>query len=218
VSIYATITGGEEMVHTLHCQENTGDGVAVMPTLQQQADFVRTQWTDKMMQLNTPGWAGYCSTTTSYWRVAVYKVAPSGVVEDLAEALFTPPKVGTSNGLLPPNIALVASLRTGRPGASYRGRLYLGGMSSVVLNAGDGRVLAAARLAAATRLADFLTTINGQDTPLNGVPKLKYGVYSRKLGTIRPITQVSVDNVFDVQRRRIEGLVGVRDTMPVENR
>jgi hypothetical protein len=107
---------------------------------------------------------------------------------------------GTSSGTaLPLQCTLVASLRTGQSGRSYRGRIYLPTVG-VTLPA-NHQISDAVTLATANMVWDF---IDGMITEsiLDGGDGLLAVVVSTQLSAKTPITSVVVDSVVDTQRRR----------------
>lgn len=100
---------------------------------------------------------------------------------------------------------VVMSLRTGRPGRSYRGRLYWPALSMTV-DATTLRIPAATRNTLATQGAQWLANVAAAapgDTPVEPV------VVSQTLGINTIIERVEVGDVVDIQRRRRDSLVEV---------
>jgi len=100
---------------------------------------------------------------------------------------------------LPPQNSIVASHRTGQVGARGRGRMFLPPATSSVVNAGkvDGAKAGLVRDAQIALLEGCAFDGVGVSAPrirpvVAGVPYVNYGV----------ITQVSVGNIMDTQRRR----------------
>lgn len=107
---------------------------------------------------------------------------------------------------LPPDVALVNSLRTSVGNRRGRGRFYLPALASASL-AADGTVLAAS----VTTLLDALTAAWGPYTTPTDQPV----VYSRTGRTTAVITSFDIGDLFDTQRRRDNKIVEVRDTRPM---
>jgi len=105
----------------------------------------------------------------------------------------------TSAGMLPPQLALVVTLRTLKAGRSFRGRVYLAGFTEGQ-NTGGGQIDANCMTAAdAFVTALGAPTLNGSETTL--------GVCSRTLLETNPVTSIVVrDAQWDVQRRRKDGI------------
>jgi hypothetical protein len=93
----------------------------------------------------------------------------------------------------PIDTALVCSLRTGFPGRSLRGRMYIPWHGGVTVATGNAATANAT--AYATAIATMFNSYN------SGYPGW-CAVVSRTLGSSRPITQVLCDTRPDVQRRR----------------
>lgn len=218
INIEAGLLGGEQMVHTFHCRATDPSGfVGGNPTLQQQADFVRTAWNTSFMTWAPNAWGPKVSTTTVYTRVVVYQLTAAGGVEDSAEALFSPGLAGTGVGLMPSSSAIVASMKTGKPGRSFRGRSYLGGLAPNTLETTTGRVSTATTALLAASMANFLTTLNGEGADAGGEPAIEMGVLSRTRTLLTPIIAVIVDNVFDQQSRRNDSLIPAKSQALVTN-
>lgn len=108
---------------------------------------------------------------------------------------------GTATGdLLPPQTALVITLRTAQAGRSFRGRVYLPGFAESVSTA-------AGIYAGTTHGVSFITAIKSALVTSG----LDLGVLSRpnaeatppRAGFITPVTSIVIrDNVWDTQRRR----------------
>lgn len=96
---------------------------------------------------------------------------------------------------LPPQNAIVVTLRTALAGRSYRGRVYLPGASELASSA-TGSIESAAMTNANDFIDNIITeTVSGQTWNL--------GVASPTLGLTTAVTNALVrDNVFDTQRRR----------------
>lgn len=122
----------------------------------------------------------------------------------------------TMNGTAkhPAQTAVVASLQSGRPGASYRGRVYL---PLLALSPNLGRVSPGDTAAASTAFAAFLRDCGqaaqsfGAAVPFDVVPV----VASPSKSASTRITSVRVGNRFDSQRRRAEGQEEIYSVAPV---
>ena len=118
---------------------------------------------------------------------------------------------GTGVVRMPPQAATVVSLLTGRPGRSYRGRIYVPAWGGSLVSPG-GRLGSPTT----TQVAENVRTIKDicvDECPATFVPKMV--VYSPKLDVVTPVTQLSVGDVVDTQRRRRDSMVEVRATVPV---
>jgi hypothetical protein len=112
-------------------------------------------------------------------------------------------------GSLPPQCAIVVTLRTAFAGPSDTGRIYLPQPSVTITNSA-GRLLDATAQSIADSVGDAFTALNANGSALTGI-----NVYSRKNRLITPVLSVDVGNVIDTQRRRRDGLVEVRFSSPV---
>lgn len=111
----------------------------------------------------------------------------------------TPLSIGTSSGVNPSQIAVTASLISGKPGASNRGRVYwpcLGQGVEVT-----GLITSAAALSIATDTAAFIHDLETAGATLI-TPGLEGSIISQTKGTAIAIQSVRVGNRLDVQRRR----------------
>lgn len=106
----------------------------------------------------------------------------------------------------PPQTAFVISLRTGRPGRSYKGRMYfpLTGMS-VASNTGRLNPVSIGPLL--TGAKDMIkATLAQADTVAGPGSDFKTVVYSSKLDLVTPVTTIAIGDVVDSQRRRRDRL------------
>ena len=204
-NIRATVGASEEIVHTLHFQR-VNTTVQDDPSLQDIANKIVEEWTSVIDDAQGTGSVlnNRLRSDLEYQSVNTYSLSPAGLATEQAEALF-PDGIGGSSPAdpLPPDVAIVASLRTGLPGRSKRGRLYLGGFVTPACVAG-GRVETNLAATIGQALASF-----GSDmkmTSLTGVDRLNWTVLSRTTTSTQKITQVRVGNIFDTQRRRDNGL------------
>ncbi len=208
-SLTASLQGGEQMVHGLFIK-NVGAPIGGS-NLQTLADGLRDRWND-FLYLANPGFgvvAARLSNTTKYQKVTVYKIDPLlQKASDLAEAAFAD-GAGTQPSTNPTELALCATLLTGAPGRSARGRMYLGGFGANTIT-NDGRVNVTAAQEISNSLARFLRSVRdiavGAGEPDQWEPQIVSGTRT----TARKITQVSIGDVWDVQRRRRNKLVETR--------
>lgn len=116
----------------------------------------------------------------------------------------TTPTAGVGSPLMPPQAAVVVSLRTDTPGGSGRGRFYWPAMSAV-LSSG-------ARLSGPTPaalLADFKTYLLGIRSDLAAsFPTIGFdlAVRSKATHTTPHVTRIQLGDVIDTQRRRRDAL------------
>ena len=159
------------------------------------------------------------STTTRFTQLK-YSVYGEGADDPSVGIRPTPiaPIQGSGATTVPPEVAVVASLRTGKVGASYRGRMYLPLLSCAVTAA--GQIPSASAIEVANSTAALFTAIGGHSFDAGGGTgsddtTVTPGVFSAKLGLVTTVTQVSVDERFDAQRRREDKLPGVVHTAAV---
>lgn len=113
------------------------------------------------------------------------------------QATKTYSDAGTLSTWMPPQVAMVASLRTAGFGRAYRGRVYF--PTAVQGNATTGRASAAQTAAAATAVRAYLAQwVAGSVTPV---------LISLSRGVATPLTYVEVDAVMDTQRRRRDKMI-----------
>lgn len=130
---------------------------------------------------------------------------PTGGPAATAVAQQLIPSVG-SNGVGPqiPQCSMVASLRTGQAGRSFRGRVYLPKQSAVLT--GGHQFPGTECTAAANAVAAFLSGWSLKTiTPSGG--GIFAVVVSPTRGSASGVEQVIVDSKPDVQRRRINRMV-----------
>lgn len=103
---------------------------------------------------------------------------------------------GTAGGgALPNQIALVATLLSGVPGRTNRGRSYLPGPTFTALGNGQLTVANAGTIAAA--FASFLTAVKNAPT-WGALPVIA----SPHTGSFQPLKSIRIDTKLDTQRRR----------------
>lgn len=105
---------------------------------------------------------------------------------------------------LPLNVAFAITLRTAQGGRSFRGRVYLSGMTS------SGQVDAGTRTSAdrdalTNSITAIIAAINGTSGWQAGVLSKWANKVCRSQGIITPITSESADVNYDSQRRRLVG-------------
>ena len=126
----------------------------------------------------------------------------AGQLGQAAEFTLNTPVAGTGTPTKPFQTSLVSSLLTGRPGRSYRGRLYWPALAAAI-STSTLRVTNPSIAGAAAASAEFLTQIAGA-VPAPFATRLV--VVSDKLSVATPVTSVVVGDVLDVQRRRRDTL------------
>lgn len=154
----------------------------------------------------TSGMATHQQNATGLGQVGVRDISTAGQPEYLDSGLGV---VGTGLGdVLPPQTALVVSVRTARAGASYRGRIYLGGFTETD-NAPAGTIAQAAADAAVAFIDGVSDAISaaGMQMAVLSRPREAKTIPAKEIaakgGFATPATVVEVRNLlWDTQRRR----------------
>lgn len=133
----------------------------------------------------------------------------AGTLVQAAEAVPVSPVVGTGSASKPFQTSLVSSLLTGRPGRSYRGRLFWPALGAAI-GANDLRVSDANLQAHTAAISTFLEQVASIGEPENDAV---LSVVSDTLSVVTPVTQISCGDVLDVQRRRRDSLIEGRVTV-----
>jgi len=139
---------------------------------------------------------------------AYAQVNPNTPSTAVAELLYGSPIAGTNSGVLSTRESMVASLLTGAPGRSRRGRIYIPACGAALTN----------HQFSATDVDDVA------EATATLLEAMQAGVTGWTAGTVavfgkngpNPITQVRVDSKVDTQRRRSDK-IGATDvaTYPV---
>lgn len=189
-------------VTTMHIKFLTGGA-----TFAGAAAYIKTNLLDLYKSMQAPAW---------HWdRIAGYKLEIPAQVDEYTTGF---PIAGTVGGgtLEPPQVAIVASLRTPYVGRSYRGRMYLPGPANEVVTTG---IFTTANKNTLQGYFDDLVAALG-DGGSNA--DYQWVVFSRKLGTTVagghitaydltkawPVKSVIVRQIFGTQRRREFGVGG----------
>lgn len=203
--VSGTNPGGEIWTNTLRFTDGTSGaftGLDLVAAVQQ----VKDRWA---AMLNTTGFFADCQRVTS---VSGYVYDAGG---NLVEQAITTsaPVAGTALATLPHSSAIVASLLTGIPGRSYRGRLYLP-LAGAQISTVDMLLPSTSRQTIADEVAEALDELRsaGYDVGADGLDPV---VVSTTLTLSTPITQVRVGSVPDVQRRRRNALIETYSTATV---
>lgn len=176
-------------------------------------------WVDGVRALNSnqifpPTLANAMGQTTTVGFIRGSRIGLDG--KESAVALLELGTPLTMNGTAkhPAQTAVVASLQSGRPGASYRGRVYL---PLLALGANLGRVSPSDAPGIASSFASWLNAVAdaaqsfGAVVPFDVVPS----VASNAKSALTRVTSVRVGDRFDSQRRRAEGQEEVYSVAPV---
>lgn len=174
---------GDEWSSSFHCDVIGVSTVAL--TAGAVKDALEDNW-------STIASSYYSGTTLN--RISVYEIPiTGGPATDQAEETVT--LAGSSSSVpVPANVAVVATLLTGAPGRSRRGRMYWPAFQSSALDT-TGRIEAPFPSNLATFLADTFGQINIAGTRT-------VGVYSRTNASISDVQAVSVGDVWDTMRSR----------------
>lgn len=170
------------------------------------ADAIATSWATNVRPLHP--------NTVHRTRVRVVALTDNGAGKHkylkradgsyvLADNLVTAQGSGVSSVVLPPQVAVTASLQTAAAGARGKGRVFLP-FTVHPLAATDFRISETDALAIANGFRLFVQGINtaagaNQDT-VNAVPRVC--VYSGADNVLRPVTQVKVGRALDTMRSR----------------
>lgn len=161
-------------------------------------------------------WQGFLSTSAGFRgefpALTAFGTSKVSEIDQATGTVITSAPAGTAfagSGLgnaLPPQIAVVVTLNTAILSRSTRGRYYLPATIS-------GSVTSVGRLATTDQAAllTALTTAHSNEIAAG----CTLTVYSRTHRTVENVTDISIGNVFDTQRRRRDKLVEVREGNPV---
>lgn len=195
-TIRGVLPGAEIWTCSLHFRYD--DGITINDTLLQGvANAVRT---------DTQTWFGVGGTglasNTSFTRVDVYDIRANGKAVQQAFAEATATTTGQGTGVLPNQCTVVCSLRTGLPGRSRRGRLYLPTLA-VPIEQGSlmGTTLQTSIATAAESWLDGFTALLVSATTFRLC--IASGVGN---GANTPVTSIQIGQVVDTQRRRSNAL------------
>ena len=136
----------------------------------------------------------WMANSCTWDRVTVYAYAGgSSQSEYIGEAVNTPTKQGGLGQRVPNQVAMVLSLRTGRPGRRYRGRMYLPA-GGITLNS-DGEIGSNSMQPVLDGWTVFFSRWNqGQAGQIV--------VMSTTGSVVTPVTSLILDSRPDIQRRR----------------
>lgn len=110
---------------------------------------------------------------------------------------------GSGSMVLPYQSALVATMGTGRPGRSFRGRQYWPFPTAVMTN-GKISTSSITLVARAQAIRDYLVECGDLALTLPGLVPV---VVSKTAAAVTPVTSVRVGDVMDTQRRRRDSLI-----------
>lgn len=139
------------------------------------------------------------------------------VLELAAEAPYTGSQSSNVQPAAPPQTALVFSLRTNRPGASGRGRLYWPALANALdsttlrLPASTVNGIVAG---AATYLRAIQDALKAGISPAPAASTFELAVFSKTAGGHQLVNRIMVGDVLDTQRRRRDRLPEAYKTAP----
>lgn len=160
-------------------------------------------WTDSG---SGTGWGPQCPNSVTLSSVKTASIDPL-TWKQASTRIGALALAGSAAGnLLPPQSAVVVSLRTNLATRAGRGRVYLPAPAVAAAGA-TGQLVAAAQNAAATAVQHAL----------QGMATASYQpiIWHRSSHTGSNITSVDVGTVFDTQRRRRDKLVETRVSLPL---
>jgi len=185
-------------------------GINFMPAASTPASYVTTQadlngWAGVISAvLDNPAFASLAlamSTVTSIDTIVTQKIAADNTVERQSIPVDSD-YVGNGAAYKPYPTCVVLSLRTGLPGASFRGRTYWPATGIGVNEYGRN----ASTLDMAQDYAAMLYEIATAAVGFGTAEELRPCVFSRTKDLVTPVTQIRVGDVPDVQRRRRDAL------------
>lgn len=169
-----------------------------------------TQWAEAIAQLNTGSVLPF-NVMQGLGKVVTIEGVRTELQDDsgkllmAAEALLPKPVGGARAAIHPYQTAQVVTLLTGRPGRSYKGRLFLPALSRE-LDATTLRVNSVVNPLIAKDMAVWLESV-AQALP--GAVRIQPVVFSQKMNVATPVTAVSVGNLLDTMNRRRDALAEV---------
>jgi hypothetical protein len=104
---------------------------------------------------------------------------------------------------LPLNAAAVLSLRTDLRGRSYRGRVYISGLTQNQVSATN--ILNSTFMSNCVSMSAILVSYLVSANSLLSVRSLRHNGAARSSGVLTPVTAVTMDSYIDSQRRRLNG-------------
>lgn len=204
VRILGTLPGGE--VWSVNPRFTSGTG----PLLTDYDDLAA--WAEAIALLNSGtslpvDLRGVMGTAVGWYGIRTEYRDGTGALGMAAEYIYSTPQGGQNQATKPFQTSLVSSLLTGRPGRSYRGRLYWPTLA-ITIQPLDLRVNAGLMAPITAAITSWLSAV--QDATINGDDGLRLAVVSEKLSVATPVTSIECGNVLDVQRRRRDSLVEAR--------
>lgn len=180
------------------------------------ADDIRTAWQTYFVTAS----AYFANTFTSTLvKVSLMQTNGQSHAEDTIYSTFTGNASGGRSENFPPQIALVATLRSAKArGVGSHGRMYLPGVVAPV--DGTGHINGTTQAGILSNLSTFLHAVNDSAATDNVLMLASHGSLNPdgtpKIGGSAPInkavTDVRLGNVYDTQRRRRNGLAEAYQT------
>lgn len=200
VRIGGNLPGGEVWSVTPKFIGNFGDPIVGYEDL--------LEWATSIALLNggsvlPNGLRSLLSTAASVTTIRTEYRDANNDLAQAAEFVLPTPAAGTGSATKPFQTSIVTSLLTGRPGRSYRGRLYWPALSATI-STSTLRLAEATATSIASAAATFLTEVQ------SSVPEgadVVLAVVSDKLGTGAAVNSIQVGDILDTQRRRRDSLL-----------
>jgi hypothetical protein len=208
---YPAMTSRIVMQGHLGTSEIFETGVGIMDFAPPSSAAASTMAADWISNLAVPAKVQLLNLITAdsgYDTCRVYSYPTGGTVAAfIGEALFTG-WVGTASGINPNQVCMCMTTLTGLAGRKNRGRLYLPCNGNPIT---AGHVFATTEIAAVVAaMATTFTTWNA------GGDEGTVAVISLAGSAANPVTQLSIDNVPDIQRRRANKMsTAIRSTAVV---
>jgi hypothetical protein len=152
-------------------------------------------------------WKGQFSSTTNFDTGTVSQVDEATGVVVATTTAGTGYNGSAVGGVLPPQVAVVVTLRTDLAGKSTTGRFYLPGTADITQSS-VGRLLA-------TPQNDLVTEMAAALLALKAVSADEVLVYSRTHRSSRAVVTIDIGDVFDTQRRRRDKLMESRISVTI---
>lgn len=154
------------------------------------------------------------STALAITAVRIEAIGAGGALTSAVESVKATPVVGTGTPQRPLQTAWCVTLNLGAVfGRSGRGRVFWPAVSGTPAVDATVRVLSAARTTFMTGFTTFVAGITSEMAAATSSTPWHLVVYSRKLDGITKVTNISLGDVLDTQRRRRDSLKEARTTI-----
>lgn len=202
-------TSGPNEVWATGCAFNTNFGTGPVKTFED-----LQAWAEAIADLDGATYSALrdlLSPSGSLTKIKVSYIDSAGITAQLAEADVEGSKwVSTAQLRCPQQVACVLSLSTGRPGRSYRGRMFWPAW---------GATMSASFYLSTPTPAEVAEDAAAYLTAIGAAAGVEFAmipmVNSVKLGTTTEVTAVRVGRILDTQRRRRNAAVEVYSSSPV---